>query len=75
MYFQLATLAEETPVHLPEKRKASPVSDEIVESKKPKLNTKDLKATRPGFSEERYEETSYYIENGKQKIALSIRSA
>ena len=30
-----------------------------------KLETKALKAKRPGFSEERYNETSYYIENGK----------
>lgn len=31
-----------------------------------KLETKALKAKRPGFSEERYNETSYYIENGKE---------
>lgn len=30
-----------------------------------KLETKALKAKRPGFTDERYCETSYYIENGK----------
>lgn len=30
-----------------------------------KLETKALKAKRPGFTDERYNETSYYIENGK----------
>jgi len=54
-------------MQLPEKRKASQASD-TVESKKPKLETKDLKATRPGFSEERFEETSYYTENGKRLL-------
>lgn len=29
-----------------------------------KLETKALKAKRPGFTDERYNETSYYIENG-----------
>lgn len=29
-----------------------------------KLETKALKAKRPGFTDERYHETSYYIENG-----------
>lgn len=30
-----------------------------------KLETKALKAKRPGFTDERYHETSYYVENGK----------
>jgi len=30
-----------------------------------KLETKALKAKRPGFTDERYNETSYYQENGK----------
>lgn len=30
-----------------------------------KLETKALKAKRPGFTDERYNETSYYVENGK----------
>lgn len=56
-------------MQLPEKRKASQADETVVvESKKPKLETKDLKATRPGFSEERFEETSYYTENGKYKL-------
>jgi len=54
-------------MQLSEKRKA-PQAGETVDSKKPKLETKDLKATRPGFSEERFEETSYYIENGKRLL-------
>ncbi|XP_034472354.1 RNA pseudouridylate synthase domain-containing protein 2 isoform X2 [Drosophila innubila] len=64
---QLATIAEESPMTLPEKRKA-PQADETVKSKKSKLETKDLKVTRPGFSEERFEETSYYTENGLRKV-------
>ncbi|KAK7069881.1 hypothetical protein SK128_020830, partial [Halocaridina rubra] len=35
----------------------------ILGSAMAKLETKALKAKRPGFSEERYNETSYYIEN------------
>lgn len=35
-----------------------------------KLETKALKAKRPGFTDDRYYETSYYIENGKQKPFL-----
>lgn len=30
-----------------------------------KLETKALKAKRPGFTDDRYAETSYYVENGK----------
>ena len=30
-----------------------------------KIETRALKAKRPGFSEERYNETEYYFENGK----------
>ncbi|KAF0761710.1 RNA pseudouridylate synthase domain-containing protein 2-like isoform X3 [Aphis craccivora] len=33
-----------------------------------KLETKALKAKRPGFTDERYNETSYYIENGLRKV-------
>lgn len=35
-----------------------------------KLETKALKAKRPGFTDDRYNETSYYIENGKSRSAL-----
>uniref|UniRef100_A0A182XN27 Pseudouridine synthase RsuA/RluA-like domain-containing protein n=1 Tax=Anopheles quadriannulatus TaxID=34691 RepID=A0A182XN27_ANOQN len=35
---------------------------------KAKLETKALKAKRPGFTDERYHETSYYIENGLRKV-------
>lgn len=39
-----------------------------------KLETKALKAKRPGFTDDRYNETSYYIENGMnlQKINREI---
>ena len=30
-----------------------------------KLETKALKAKRPGFTDDRYSETSYYVENGR----------
>ncbi|ODM99685.1 RNA pseudouridylate synthase domain-containing protein 2 [Orchesella cincta] len=33
-----------------------------------KLETKALKAKRPGFTDERYNETSYYTENGLRKV-------
>ncbi|XP_066143649.1 pseudouridylate synthase RPUSD2-like isoform X1 [Euwallacea fornicatus] len=33
-----------------------------------KLETKALKAKRPGFTDERYNETTYYIENGLRKV-------
>lgn len=36
--------------------------------KKVKTETKALKAKRPGFTEERYDETKYYIENGLRKV-------
>ena len=36
-----------------------------------KIETRALKAKRPGFSEERYNETEYYFENGKS-LALSL---
>lgn len=50
-----------------EKRKAEE-SDQIKDLKKAKLETKALKAKRPGFTDERYHETSYYIENGLRKV-------
>ncbi|XP_046802033.1 RNA pseudouridylate synthase domain-containing protein 2-like isoform X3 [Lucilia cuprina] len=51
----------------PEKRKAED-SDQLKDLKKAKLETKALKAKRPGFTDERYHETSYYIENGLRKV-------
>ena len=30
-----------------------------------KLETKALKAKRPGFTDDRYSETSYYVESGE----------
>ncbi|XP_021943683.1 RNA pseudouridylate synthase domain-containing protein 2 isoform X2 [Folsomia candida] len=38
------------------------------EIKKAKLETKALKAKRPGFTDERYNETSYFVENGLRKV-------
>lgn len=44
-----------------------------------KLETKALKAKRPGFTDERYNETSYYVENGENlcicKNSLIVLSA
>ena len=37
-----------------------------------KLETKALKAKRPGFTDDRYAETSYYVENGKIKRAFIL---
>ncbi|XP_069179747.1 pseudouridylate synthase RPUSD2 isoform X1 [Procambarus clarkii] len=51
-----------------EKRKAEEEALDNTDIKKAKLETKALKAKRPGFSEERYNETSYYIENGLRKV-------
>nr|XP_044249575.1 RNA pseudouridylate synthase domain-containing protein 2 [Drosophila takahashii] len=62
-------LSEEKPVvaHLPEKRKAK-TSDDESNVKKVKLDANGLKTKRPGFNDERYEETSYYFENGLRKV-------
>ncbi|XP_065331584.1 pseudouridylate synthase RPUSD2-like isoform X4 [Cloeon dipterum] len=49
-----------------EKRKAE--EDTSSDLKKAKLETKALKAKRPGFTDDRYNETSYYIENGLRKV-------
>lgn len=37
-----------------------------------KLETKALKAKRPGFTDERYNETSYYVENGKLNVNFIV---
>ncbi|XP_011308018.1 RNA pseudouridylate synthase domain-containing protein 2 [Fopius arisanus] len=50
-----------------EKRKAEE-ADASKDLKKAKLETKALKAKRPGFTDERYNETSYYVENGLRKV-------
>ncbi|XP_016964535.1 pseudouridylate synthase RPUSD2 isoform X2 [Drosophila biarmipes] len=62
-------LLEEKPEvpQLPEKRKANTSEDEG-NAKKVKLDANGLKTKRPGFNEERYEETSYYFENGLRKV-------
>ncbi|KAF7388067.1 hypothetical protein HZH66_010834 [Vespula vulgaris] len=62
----------ETTIPLPaskvtEKRKAEE-ADTSKDLKKAKLETKALKAKRPGFTDERYNETSYYVENGLRKV-------
>lgn len=52
-----------------EKRKAADIEAEpLKDLKKAKLETKALKAKRPGFTDERYFETSYYIENRLRKV-------
>jgi len=55
------------PAKLAEKRK---LIEEIAHNdvKKAKLETKALKAKRPGFTDDRYSETSYYVENGLRKV-------
>ncbi|XP_004929343.2 pseudouridylate synthase RPUSD2 isoform X2 [Bombyx mori] len=50
-----------------EKRKADD-SEINKDLKKAKLETKALKAKRPGFTDDRYNETSYYMENGLRKV-------
>uniref|UniRef100_T1P9G1 Pseudouridylate synthase RPUSD2 n=1 Tax=Musca domestica TaxID=7370 RepID=T1P9G1_MUSDO len=50
-----------------EKRKVED-NEQLKDLKKAKLETKALKAKRPGFTDERYHETSYYIENGLRKV-------
>ena len=37
-----------------------------------KLETKALKAKRPGFTDDRYKETAYYVENGKTKLKICL---
>ncbi|XP_073987101.1 pseudouridylate synthase RPUSD2-like isoform X10 [Rhodnius prolixus] len=56
------------PTVLVDKRKAQDDPDLNRELKKAKLETKALKAKRPGFTDDRYNETSYYIENGLRKV-------
>ncbi|XP_054729622.1 pseudouridylate synthase RPUSD2 [Anastrepha obliqua] len=51
----------------PEKRKAEDV-EQTEALKKARFETKALKAKRPGFSDDRYDETSYYFENGLRKV-------
>ncbi|XP_050426931.1 pseudouridylate synthase RPUSD2-like [Adelges cooleyi] len=61
--------AEEDPIS--NKRKYMPEDRNDKEGKdlkKAKLETKALKAKRPGFTDDRYNETSYYIENGLRKV-------
>ena len=41
--------------------------------KKAKLETKALKAKRPGFTDERYNETSYYSEPENSKYNLAMK--
>jgi len=55
------------PAKLAEKRK---LIEEFAHNdvKKAKLETKALKAKRPGFTDDRYSETSYYVEGGLRKV-------
>ncbi|XP_052864129.1 pseudouridylate synthase RPUSD2-like [Anopheles cruzii] len=63
----IMTEKEKTKLASTEKRKADE-SEPVKDLKKAKLETKALKAKRPGFTDERYHETSYYIENGLRKV-------
>lgn len=40
----------------------------LADVKKAKFETKALKAKRPGFTDDRYQETEYYVENGLRKV-------
>jgi len=40
----------------------------LADVKKAKIETKALKAKRPGFTDDRYNETEYYVENGLRKV-------
>ncbi|XP_034473106.1 polyhomeotic-like protein 1 isoform X2 [Drosophila innubila] len=59
--------SEKQKLKIPEKRKTED-TEQIKDLKKAKLETKALKAKRPGFTDERYQETSYYTENGLRKV-------
>uniref|UniRef100_A0A146L739 Pseudouridylate synthase RPUSD2 n=1 Tax=Lygus hesperus TaxID=30085 RepID=A0A146L739_LYGHE len=61
-------LVAPAPQVLVDKRKAQDDPELNRELKKAKLETKALKAKRPGFTDDRYNETSYYIENGLRKV-------
>ncbi|XP_041451894.1 RNA pseudouridylate synthase domain-containing protein 2 isoform X2 [Drosophila obscura] len=52
---------------LPEKRKTI-TEDKSTDTKRVKLDTKSLKTKRPGLTDEKYDETSYYFENGLRKV-------
>ncbi|KAM7353965.1 pseudouridylate synthase RPUSD2-like isoform 2-T4 [Cochliomyia hominivorax] len=64
---KLLPSSDKAKIQNPEKRKAED-SDQLKDLKKAKLETKALKAKRPGFTDERYHETSYYIKNGLRKV-------
>ncbi|EDV32359.2 uncharacterized protein Dana_GF15796, isoform A [Drosophila ananassae] len=54
-------------VQVPEKRKTDTPEDGS-KAKRVKLDGNESKTKRPGFSDERYDETSYYFENGLRKV-------
>ncbi|XP_070504338.1 pseudouridylate synthase RPUSD2-like isoform X1 [Chironomus tepperi] len=65
----LMTEKEKAKLVSTEKRKAAEETEDLKKDlKKAKLETKALKAKRPGFTDDRYYETSYYIENGLRKV-------
>ena len=39
-----------------------------------KLETKALKAKRPGFTDDRYNETAYFVENGEYGLMIHLHS-
>ena len=48
--------------------------DTVIIAKRPqaKVETRALKAKRPGLTDERYNETTYYVENGNTQPSPSI---
>ena len=54
----------------PNKRKSKDTDDKTVSPGDPKKAKTDTKSkNRPGFSEERFNETSYYHENGNSQLS------
>ena len=54
----------------PNKRKSKDTDDKTVTSGDPKKAKIDTKSkNRPGFTEERFNETSYYHENGNSQLS------
>ena len=54
----------------PNKRKSKDTDDKTFSSGDPKKAKTDTKSkNRPGFSEERFNETSYYHENGNSQLS------
>ncbi|XP_034667167.1 RNA pseudouridylate synthase domain-containing protein 2 isoform X1 [Drosophila subobscura] len=64
---QVSTTAQKDASQLPEKRKTIE-TDKLVDAKKVKLDTKSPKNKKLNLTDEKYDETSYYFENGLRKV-------